>query len=150
MKLLMAISADGFVARGPDDDMRWLGPTDKGVFKLLTTQTDPSILVRSRRTELAMPRVLNARKIISVTRKHGGVSLEKAHANWPDAWMVGGQELATVAIKAGMIGTAFLCHSPRYCFDGIPSTLQESLNDVGLKVVLESQVGEVRVVRYGR
>lgn len=37
LKLIMAVSADGFVSNGPDDHMDWTGPDDKKAFRLLTS-----------------------------------------------------------------------------------------------------------------
>lgn len=148
LRLIMAISADGFIARGPDDSMNWLGQTDKGIFKLLTTQESPSVLIRSRRTELAMPSVLAGRTFVTVSRR-GIMTLDDAAKAYPSAWLVGGQELAIEGIKNGHVRSAFLCISARYCFDGIQSKLKETLLANGLKLILETQINDVRVHRYG-
>lgn len=149
LKLIMAVSADGFVARGPDDPMNWLGPTDKGIFKLLTTQSSPSVLIRSRRTALAMPHALAGRDFVTVSRK-GPLDLREAAKAYRDAWLVGGQELALAGIEAGLVSGAWLCVSQRYCFDGVPSRLKECLTASGIKLVMETQVNDVKVQRYSR
>ncbi len=36
MRLIMGVSADGYVAMDDEDDMSWLGETDKKVFRIIT------------------------------------------------------------------------------------------------------------------
>lgn len=47
MNLLLAVSKDGFLCKGPDDDMKWTGPLDKFAFKLLTMSSDQPLLAGS-------------------------------------------------------------------------------------------------------
>ena len=37
LRLIMAVSADGYLASGLNDDMSWTGQLDKTIFKLLTS-----------------------------------------------------------------------------------------------------------------
>ena len=147
MRLIMAVSADGFVARGPDDNMFWLGPYDKAVFKLLTTSGVEPTLIRSRRTEMAMPKVLLGRRLITVSRS--GLTLKQAGAQYPSAWLVGGQELATVAFgERGMLSDVYICKSDRRCFDGIPSTLEDMVATNDFRLTTEVTVGDTKVKHY--
>ena len=111
MKLIMAVSGNGFVAKGPDDDMSWTGPTDKAVFKLLTSTSD--VLAVSAKSLESMPEQLPGRgKLYGLsTDSRRGVSLEDFAAMFPDAWLLGGQELALYAMKNGFVDKAYICRA---------------------------------------
>ena len=111
MKLIMAISGNGFIATGPDDDMSWTGPIDKAVFKLLTSTSD--VLAVSAKTLEYMPNELPGRgKLYALsTDPRRGIALEDFAAMFPDAWLLGGQELAIHAMKNGFVDRAYLCRA---------------------------------------
>ena len=99
MNLIMAISRNGYVARSASDDMSWTGPVDKAVFKLLTS-THPVLAVSAKTLEY-MPKSLPGRgKLYALsTDPRRGVSLEDMTRIAPDAWLLGGQEIALYALK---------------------------------------------------
>ena len=109
MNLIMAISRNGYVARSADDDMSWTGPIDKAVFKLLTS-THPVLAVSAKTLEY-MPKSLPGRgKLYALsTDPRKGVSLEDMTRFAPDAWLLGGQEIALYALKNGFVTKAYLC-----------------------------------------
>lgn len=109
MKLIMAISRNGYVARSADDDMSWTGPADKAVFKLLTS-THPVLAVSAKTLEY-MPKSLPGRgKLYALsTDPRKGMSLEDMTRFAPDAWLLGGQEIALYALKNGFVTKAYLC-----------------------------------------
>lgn len=109
MKLIMAVSGNGYVAMGPTDDMSWTGPIDKAVFKLLTSTSD--VLAVSAKTLEYMPNELPGRgKLYGLsTDPRRGVPLEDFAAMFPDAWLLGGQELALFAMKNGFVDKAYIC-----------------------------------------
>ena len=111
MRLIMAVSGNGFVAAGEDDDMLWTGPIDKAVFKLLTSTSD--ILAVSAKTLQYMPKTLPGRgKLYGLsTNPAKGVALEDFAAMFPDAWLLGGQELALYAMKNGFVDKAYICRA---------------------------------------
>ena len=111
MRLIMAVSGNGFVATGEDDDMSWTGPIDKAVFKLLTSTSD--ILAVSAKTLQYMPKTLPGRgKLYGLsTNPAKGVALEDFAAMFPDAWLLGGQELALYAMKNGFVDKAYICRA---------------------------------------
>jgi len=111
MKLIMAISGNGFVATGEDDDMSWTGPVDKAVFKLLTSTSD--VLAVSAKTLQYMPKELPGRgKLYGLsTNPSKGVQLEDFAAMFPNAWLLGGQELGLFAMKNGFVDTVYLCRA---------------------------------------
>jgi dihydrofolate reductase len=106
LKLIMGVSADGFVARGPTDDMTWTGSTDKRVFRLLTSVG--GVLGAGRRTFEQLPR-LEGRTVVSLSRN--GVTLNEFCRLYPDAWLIGGQEVALEALRLNLVDQAFLCNS---------------------------------------
>jgi len=124
MKLIMAVSSDGFVARGEDDDMSWTGSMDKAVFKLLTTTND--VLAVSAKSLQYMPKSLPGRgRIYGLSTQPGkGVALEDLAPVAPDAWLLGGQELGMFAMKNGFVNKAYICISPARIEAGIEDKLQ--------------------------
>lgn len=128
MKLIMAVSGDGFVAKGPDDDMSWTGPIDKAVFKLLTSTSD--VLAVSAKSLEFMPQELPGRgKLYGLsTDPRRGVQLEDFAAMFPDAWLLGGQELALYAMKNGFVDKAYICRALDAQADG-PSAIRDKLTD---------------------
>lgn len=111
MKLIMAVSKDGFVARGPEDDMSWTGPIDKAVFRLLTSTSD--VLAVSAKSLEMMPEEMPGRGRVYAlsTNPKRGIALEDFASIHPDAWLLGGQELAMFALKNGFVTKAYLCRA---------------------------------------
>lgn len=111
MKLIMAVSGNGFVANGPEDDMSWTGPIDKAVFKLLTSTSE--VLAVSAKSLEFMPEQLPGRgRLYGLsTDPRKGVQLEDFAAMFPDAWLLGGQELAIYAMKNGFVDKVYLCRA---------------------------------------
>lgn len=106
MKLLIAVSADGFVATGPSDNMRWTGLQDKAVFRLLTLTSD-QVLLAGRVTAELMP-TLSGRTLVPLSLGKGGISLEEASIYYPDAWLIGGYTVALEALHRGYIKEAII------------------------------------------
>lgn len=106
LKLIMAVSADGFVARGPYDDMSWTGSTDKRVFRLLTAVE--GILGAGRRTFEQLP-LLEGRTVVPLSRS--GLTLDEFSTRYSNAWLIGGQEIALEALHCGKLDQVFLCRS---------------------------------------
>lgn len=138
LKLVMAVSKDGFVSMGPDDDMLWTGPDDKKAFRLLTSVG--GVLGAGSRTFRNLPR-LKGRKVVCIsTRKlmvpnyelrevskaplqpHGVVSANAGYEEamslgmfsrrYPTGWLIGGQTVAQDAISVGLVDQVFLCRAP--------------------------------------
>lgn len=118
MRLIMAVSHDGFVAKSTADDMQWTGPTDKQVFRLLTCVG--GVLGVGRTTYDLMPRKLKGRKLVALsTRPELGLSLGAfAHAN-PDAWLGGGQTLAMAALGGLFVDEVHLVRNTVELGEGI-------------------------------
>lgn len=108
MRLLLACSADGFFAKGAQDDMTWTPPIDKAVFRLLTL-SDAEPLVAGATTFSQMPS-LKGRALYKLSRSDlvSGLTLEGAYALYPRAWLIGGPAVAEAALHAGMVSRAFI------------------------------------------
>jgi dihydrofolate reductase len=117
-KLLLAVSADGFLARGPDDDMRWTGRDDKAVFRLLTLTGKGPVLVGRKTAEL-LP-ALPGRTVHAISRGPKGITLQEASWAHRDAWLLGGPSVAREALEANLVELAVICQSPAVLGDGIP------------------------------
>ena len=126
MNLIMAISRNGYVARSASDEMSWTGPIDKAVFKLLTS-THPVLAVSAKTLEY-MPKSLPGRgKLYALsTDPRKGVSLEDMTRFAPDAWLLGGQEIALYALKNGFVTKAYLCIAAADVEPG-PDAIQDRL-----------------------
>lgn len=124
LKLILAVSADGFLALGPTDDMKWTGPIDKGIFKLMTlveqSDLEPVILF-GRRTFEQMPK-LAGRQIDFISRSGEGTFASRTlriMANiHPTAWLGGGADVALSALQEGLVGQAFIFHSSEAILGG--------------------------------
>ncbi len=152
MKLLLASSADGYFAKGPDDDMKWTGSTDKAIFRLLTMSEGSDVLLAGSRTFDQMP-PLPHRIMVRVSRKPkpGGTTLEWAAKKWPNAWLIGGPTVAEAALELGLITRAFICISPVELGSGIhaqgvarllpheDAKVTLKIGDVQVKIFMESQ-----------
>lgn len=125
LKLILAVSADGYLARGPRDDMSWTGRDDKAAFRLLTSVGGRCAV--GARSWALMPAELPGRSLVPLTQDgrlvyHGldrtGACPEAsttvgrfAHAN-PAGWLLGGPSLAHEALDLGLVDQVYLCRSP--------------------------------------
>lgn len=151
MKLLMAVSKDGFVARSSDDDMSWLGAIDKAVFRILTGVG--GVVGCSLKTAKLMPKQLPGRQIVHISRCYRPeiltYSLAEFNRYYPGAWLIGGPTLAIAALANGYIKEVHLCRSDRQAFpapDGIPDFITDRLrHTVGFDLEMKSHVLDVTV-----
>jgi dihydrofolate reductase len=118
MKLVMAVSRDGWLARDAEDDMSWLGSTDKAVFRILTGVG--GVVGVSHRTAECMPGNLPGRRVIFLSRYEKKTShvmaLEDFQHSHPDGWLIGGPTLAHAAMEARYLDEVHLCRSDRCAF----------------------------------
>ncbi len=109
MKLILGISSDGYFACGPNDDMSWLDPMDKKIFRILTSVG--GVCGVSAKTAESMPTLLG-RRVQIISRQPGvGVSLGVFAGVNPNGWLLGGPKLARAALEEGLIDEAFTCIS---------------------------------------
>lgn len=154
MKLIMGISRDRYVARSATDDMSWLGPSDKAVFRLLTVSSGGVLGVGSK-TAAYMPKKLEGRKLLMLSRK-SGISLKQFEKKHPNGWLIGGQKIALTALEDGYIDEAYLCHSDRYAFpekhDGpIPDYITSKLHsEESWSMEMTIKFGDTRVECWRR
>ena len=147
MRLLLASSADGYLARGPEDDMAWTGAVDKAVFRLLTMSSKNDVLLAGSRTFDLMPK-LPGRRMERLSRSRGpdSFTLEEANWTWPDAWLIGGPSVALEALKKGLVDRAFICVSPASLGQGIHAAPLESM--LPREPAYTIRVADVRVLVY--
>lgn len=120
LNLLMAVSHDGFVARGPDDEMHWTGLADKTLFKMLTLVNPSLPLLAGRRTAAMLPQ-LPGRTVVPLSRDPAqGLSLERAAELYPGTWLIGGPEVAREALRLGLIQHVYESRVQARLKEGIP------------------------------
>lgn len=151
MRLLLAVSADGYLALGPEDDMKWTGPLDKAVFRLLTL-SDEDVLLAGSTTFDQMPQ-LPGRTMLRLSRedrpysKHKRLDLDVAAQCHPDAWLIGGPTIAEEALRRGLIDRAFICVSPTVLGSGMSFSPLDGLLP---KASATIKVGDVKVLVFTR
>lgn len=136
MKLIMTISADGFVARDEEDDMSWSGRLDKRVFRVLTC-CDRGVCAVGKRTAAVMPAKLPGRTLVVLSSD--GITLSQLQHVHPDAWLLGGQTIALKAFKMGIIYEAHIFRSKIRLGAGIFSRLEEYLDHPVIATDIEDE-----------
>jgi dihydrofolate reductase len=116
LKLVMAVSHDGFVAKGPTDDMRWTGSTDKQVFRLLTGTG--GVVGVGRRTAELMPEKLAGRTLIRLS-SFSGMNLGQFAYKYDGAWLAGGQTIAMEALRIDLVDEVHLCRNAVELGEGV-------------------------------
>lgn len=106
LKLIMAVSSDGYLARGPDDDMRWTGKLDKTLFHLMTSVG--GVCGTGSKTWSFMP-TLPGRLLLRLTRS--GTSVREFSERYPGAWLLGGPTVARGALEMDLVAEAHLFRS---------------------------------------
>ncbi len=146
LRVVMAVSADGFVSRDPDDDMSWTGEDDKRVFRLLTHVG--GLLGAGSRTFGLMPR-LGGRRVMCLSRsgRPGTLSLHE-FAGLRGAWLIGGQETVMEAIDHDYVEELFLCQAMATCLGSGQREEMSARMQFGPRTV--AQVGNCHVQLYRR
>lgn len=142
MRLIMAVSNDGFVAKGPTDDMTWLGPHDKTAFRLLTV-AGSGVCGVSAKTRALMPLYLCGRLLVQIERE-GFTLSDFDHQYREDCSLIGGQTLAIEAITAGLVDTIHLCRSDRKLRQGQKDLITPGINESYL-LKSEMRIGDTVV-----
>ena len=106
MKLIMACSADGYLAQSAKDDMRWTEGDDKKIFKLLTM--GETMGAGSTTYEMMKDLDLPGRRLAKISR-YDGISLEDFAAR--NKTLIGGATIARAAFNRNMIDIAYICRS---------------------------------------
>ncbi len=110
MQLILGISADKYVSKGPNDNMKWLGSDDKSIFKLLTLGAHNVNFAASSKTCDYIPFLPGRGPVIRLSRND--YSLDKFYNKNPNGVLLGGQTIAEEAIKSKIIDRVHLCFSP--------------------------------------
>ncbi len=107
MRLILAVSADGYLCSGPDDDMSWTSNEDKRLFRVLTSVG--SVLAAGRVTAELLKRsglTLEGRSLHSISRK--SCVLSGFARRYPEAWLLGGPTIAMAARSEGLLSEVHL------------------------------------------
>lgn len=133
LRALMAVSADGFVCRGPADDMEWTGAADKRLFASLTRDQ----VVGAGSTTCRMLPPLPGRTVKRITREARGLG---GGAEWtlgdfarafPEGWLIGGQTVLTAAIYGGLVDRVVLSHVEAELGEGQEDRITPLLHSLG-------------------
>ncbi len=103
MRLLMVVSADGFLCSGPADDMMWTGSMDKRLFRVLT---GVGRVCAAGSTTRDIVRNLPGRTLFGLSRH--GYTLEDFAGDHPDGWLLGGLTVAVAALRAKLLDEVHL------------------------------------------
>jgi dihydrofolate reductase len=100
MKFICAISPDGYMAQGPNDNMSWTPKIDKKIFQLISSLNNGICFV-SEQTMKNMPQNLIGRTLIPISRK--GLTLQLAEKMFPNSLLIGGPTLLRAANQLNLI-----------------------------------------------
>lgn len=143
MKLVMAISKDGYVARGEHDTMQWTGSTDKALFKLVTL-IGGGVVAAGCKTAAILP-ALEGRSVLALSR--GGYTLHDFAEEYPEGVLIGGQTVALEALELGLIDEVILMRLERFAFSGIRDKITPTII-AGCFALTEVQILDVMVQLY--
>lgn len=129
LKLVMAVSYDGFVARHPKDDMSWTDPQDKELFRSLTSVGGTCGV--GRLTSEVMPKSLPGRRLVVLSNSPlFGISLGSFAFAYPGAWLLGGQTIAMEALKVALVDEVHLIRNSVELGEGIADQITPFLHDM--------------------
>ena len=106
MKAIFVESKNGYLAKGPEDDMTWTPSLDKKIFKLLTYVYGGVCVVSPHTYQLLPKKMLyeGDRRFI-IAEKYGPRSLYNLNKAYPDAVLIGGPKFLKAAYDAKVIDT---------------------------------------------
>lgn len=158
LRAIMAVSADGFVCRGPEDDMRWTGSADKRLFREQTAGC--AIGAGTTTWETMRGLSLPDRTLVHITREprdlwSGGpteeleMTLGGFAEHYPDGWLIGGQTVLLSAIREGFVDRVLLSHVETELGDGVRDEVSLLLHEMGWDMRFYP-MGELRLVTGNR
>ena len=106
MKTMFVESANHYLAKGPNDDLRWTGVLDKKLFRLLTS-FGSGVCICSKHTYNLLPQNMladPARRYI-VAEKTGKNSLVALNQVHPGAFLICGPKLLQIAYNLSILDT---------------------------------------------
>lgn len=127
MRLILGVSSDGYLSRETKDRMDWLGPTDKAVFRILTSVG--GVCGVSVKTAALMPSSLPGRRMCLISRSlDEGMSLVEFSNRFPGGWLLGGPTLAKAALELDLVSEVHLCRSNRAAFP-VQGAVRDTVTD---------------------
>ena len=137
MRLLLAVSADGHFAKGPDDDMSWTGADDKALFRALTSVG--GLCCIGRRSAAHTPSKMIGRELKVLSTADGHWRLHEASAardySGGRAWLLGGPTLAMKALEENRLSEIHLCVSVGHIFPSAQTVASVGYLDEGRQVI---------------
>ena len=151
MKALYATSFNGYMAKGPDDDMSWTGKVDKQLFKLITTVAQVCVISKNL-SNMLPDKVLKDpnRKFIICDKDVDERNLRKCNFWYSDAILLGGPLFIKEALKEDVIDMVIECVVQDVIF---ANTRYEKpkLEEYGFKVSYTLDLGnELKVNIWGK
>lgn len=159
LRAIMAVSADGFVCTGEDDDMRWTGKADKRLFR---EQTEGCAIGAGTTTWQSMRGLkLPGRTLVRITREPGDLAssgglteelemtLGGFAEHYPDGWLIGGQTVLLSAIQEGFVDRVVLSHVEAELGEGVKDQVSPLLHEMGWAMRF-FPMGEVKLVTWNR
>jgi len=143
MKLIMACSADGYLAKSSNDDMRWTEGDDKKVFKLLTMGENMG--AGSTTYEMMKGLKLPGRGLTKISR-YNGISLSDFAAR--NKTLIGGATIARAAFNRNMIDIAYICRS--YKVLGPEMTEQDRIDFAIENTLLHNNMNYIDAINFDR
>lgn len=110
LRVILAVSGNGYTSAGLQDRMDWTSHTDKALFRVMTL-TGTRLLGLSKRTQQLMPIELPMRTLIPLSRR--GVTVEQFAKHYPGSWLIGGQTLVMNAIRLNLVDEVHLSWSTK-------------------------------------
>ena len=106
MKAIFVESENGYLAKGPKDDMMWTPSLDKKLFRLLSLAFG-GIYVCSKHTYMLLPKkMLQDENRQFIVAEHAGInSLYHLNKAFPNAVLLGGPTFLKAAYNAKVIDT---------------------------------------------
>lgn len=139
MKAIFVESGNGYLAKGPDDDMSWTPSLDKKIFKLLT-YVYGGICVCSKRTYELLPLKMrnDSNRTFICADRTGSRSLQHLNILFPNAVLIGGPTFLKAAFDAGVIDI-FIVTTVEKTIKNNPKYENPFLN----MLLMANQIGEV-------
>lgn len=106
MKAIFVESANGYMAKGPDDDMLWTPSLDKKIYRLLSFALGGVYVVSDVTYKLLPQKMLNdPNRTFIVAEITGPNSLINLNKKYPQAILIGGPTFLKAADKLNLIDT---------------------------------------------
>ncbi len=108
MIAILVESKNGYMAKGPNDNMSWTPVLDKQIFQLLTTFNNVCICSKHTYTLLPQKMLSDPAREFIVAERVGSKSLPALNIVYPNACLIGGPEFLKSAYNLSVIDTIII------------------------------------------